>query len=182
MERSALVKSSHGGKIVTPNFTRFFNAQNDAKGMLRMWVTVMFFCAALRAATVEVPVHNESLRNEINRAIDRGTDWLSKNQNPEGWWSTTDQPAVTSLCLVALNPKAELKNPKFAENFKKGYDFLAKYIQPDGSIFNKEKGLANYNTSLALLAFSAPALPEDRPIILNARKYLVGTQVDMGEP
>ena len=150
--------------------------------MLRMWVTAWFLCAALHAATVEVPVRNESLRNEINRAIDRGTDWLSKNQHPEGWWSTTDQPAVTALCLVALGPKVELKNPKFADNFKKGYEFLSKYIQPDGSIYNKEKGLANYNTSLALLAFSARGFPEDRPIILNARKYLIGTQVDMGEP
>src|ERR1043165_6461176 len=138
MERSALVKTSHSGKSLRQIFTRFFNAQNDAKGMLRMWVTVMFFCAALRAATVEVPVHNESLRNEINRAIDRGTDWLSKNQNPEGWWSTTDQPAVTSLCLVALNPKAELKNPKFADNFKKGYDFLAKYIRSEERRVGKE--------------------------------------------
>src|SRR3954470_13407937 len=146
--------------------------------MVRMWVTALFLGSALCAATVEVPVHNESLRNEINRAIDRGKDWLLKNQNAEGWWSTTDQPAVTALCLVALDPK----NPKFADNSKKGFDFLAKYIQPDGSIFNQEKGLANYNTSLGLLAFSARGWPEDRPIILNARRCLIGTQVDMGEP
>src|SRR3954463_14799132 len=118
--------------------------------MLRMLVLSLLFCAALHAAPTEVPVHNDSLRNEISRAIDRGADWLLKNQNAEGWWSTTDQPAVTALCLVALDPK----NPKFADNSKKGFDFLAKYIQPDGSIFNQEKGLANYNTSLGLLAFS----------------------------
>jgi squalene-hopene/tetraprenyl-beta-curcumene cyclase len=150
--------------------------------MLRNLFISIFFCAAIYAAPVEVPVRNESLRNEINRAIDRGADWLSKNQNTEGWWSTTDQPAVSALCLVALNPKSELKNPKFADNFQKGYDFLSKYIQPDGSIFNKEKGLANYNTSLALLAFSGRGLPSDRPVILNARRYLIGTQVDMGDP
>jgi squalene-hopene/tetraprenyl-beta-curcumene cyclase len=150
--------------------------------MLRMLVLSLLFCAALHAAPTEVPVHNDSLRNEISRAIDRGADWLSKNQNAEGWWSTTDQPAVTALCLVALDPQKELQNPKFADNFKKGYDFLSKYIQPDGSIFNKEKGLANYNTSLALRAFAARGLPSDKPIILNARRYLIGSQVDMGEP
>jgi squalene-hopene/tetraprenyl-beta-curcumene cyclase len=164
------------------NSARFFAAENDPTSMLRMLFVAALLCGASMAASVEVPVRNESLRNEINRAIDRGTDWLSKNQNAEGWWSTTDQPAVTALCLVALNPKKELNNPKFADNFKKGYDFLAKYIQPDGSIFNKEKGLANYNTSLALLAFTARGSAEDRPIILNARRYLIGTQVDMGEP
>jgi len=151
--------------------------------MLRMLVTTLVFCLASHAATpTEVPIHNESLRNEISRAVDRGTDWLSKNQKPEGWWSTTDQPAVTALCLVALNPQKELNNPKFADNFKKGYDFLGKYIQPDGSIYNREKGLANYNTSLALLAFTARGLPSDRATILNARRYLIGTQVDAGDP
>lgn len=150
--------------------------------MLRILIAAGLLCGASMAAPVEVPVRNDSLRNEINRAVDRGTDWLSKNQNAEGWWSTTDQPAVTALCLVALNPKKQVSNPKFADNFKTGYDFLSKYIQPDGSIFNKEKGLANYNTSLALLAFTARGSATDRATILNARRYLIGTQVDMGEP
>src|SRR5207253_5285029 len=150
--------------------------------MLRMVLTSLFLSLALHAASTDVPVRNESLHNEILRAIDRGTDWLSKNQNAEGWWSTSDQPAVTALSLVALNPQKNPHNAKFAENFKKGYGFLAKSIQPDGSIFNKEKGMANYNTSLALIAFSARGLPSDKPIILNARRYLIGSQVDMGEP
>jgi squalene-hopene/tetraprenyl-beta-curcumene cyclase len=149
--------------------------------MLRSVLTLLS-CAAICAAPAIVPVHNESLQNEISRAIDRGMDWISKNQNPEGWWSTTDQPAVTALCLVALNPQAELHNAKFEQNFERGYAFLNKYIQPDGGIFNKDKGLANYNTSLALLAFTARGLPADKAVILNARRYLIGTQVDMGEP
>jgi squalene-hopene/tetraprenyl-beta-curcumene cyclase len=147
-----------------------------------MLFAVLFFSAPIHAATGDVPVRNESLRNEISRAIDRGTDWLLQNQNADGWWSTTDQPAVTALALVALNPQKNLQNPKFADHFKRGYDFLVRYIQPDGSIYNKEKGMANYNTSLALMAFAARGWPTDRPIILNARRYLIGTQVDMGEP
>jgi len=161
---------------------RFFKAPDNSSLMLRMFFAALVVCSVSKAATqTEVPIHNESLRNELSRAIDRGADWLSKNQKPEGYWSTTDQPAVTSLSLVALNPQKELNNPKFAENFKKGFDFLSNYIQPDGSIFNKEKGNANYNTSLALLAFTGRGLPSDKTVILNARRYLIGTQVDMGE-
>lgn len=149
--------------------------------MLRMLMGASLFAVLAQAAPPQVPVRNESLRHEISRAIDRGADWLSKNQNAEGWWSTMDQPAVTALCLVALNPQKELQNPKFAENFAKGYGFLKKYIQPDGSIFNTEKGLANYNTSIGLLAFAARGSEADRAIILNARRYLIGTQVDQGQ-
>src|SRR4051812_27475766 len=114
--------------------------------MLRTLLLSILVLARVQAA--EVAVHNESLRNEISRAVGRGTDWLSKNQNPEGWWSTTDQPAVTALALVALNPQAHLREAKFTNNFARGYAFLTKHIQPDGSIYNTEKGLANYNTSL----------------------------------
>lgn len=46
---------------------------------------------------------NESLRNEIQRAIDRGLTWLSANQNSNGWWQTADHPAVTALALTAFN-------------------------------------------------------------------------------
>jgi squalene-hopene/tetraprenyl-beta-curcumene cyclase len=144
-----------------------------------MFVLAMLTLFATPAA--DVVVRNESLRNEITRAIDRGSDWLLKNQHAEGWWSTTDQPAVTALALVALNPQSEIRNPKFSPAFKRGYNFLSQHVQPDGSIYNKEKGLANYNTSLALLAFIARDLPSDRPTILNARRYLIGTQVDLGE-
>src|ERR1051325_5333172 len=98
----------------------FFRMQNDANPMLRTLVLSFLFCVGLRAAPAPVRVHNESLRNELNRAIDRGTEWLSKNQNAEGWWSTTDQPAVTALCLVALNSQKERSDPKFADNFSKG--------------------------------------------------------------
>src|SRR5438105_13637929 len=87
--------------------TRFFRAANDANVMLRSWFISILFCASVWAAPADVPVRNESLRNEISRSIDRGTDWLSKNQNAEGWWSTTDQPDVRAVCLVALNPKTE---------------------------------------------------------------------------
>jgi squalene-hopene/tetraprenyl-beta-curcumene cyclase len=147
--------------------------------MLRMLIGGLVWSAFAQVRAAEVPVRNESLRNEISRAIDRGTGWLAKNQNAEGWWSTTDQPAVTALCLVALNPRENAKN---SENLAKGYDFLRKFAQPDGSIFNTDKGLANYNTSLCLLAFAARGSEADRPVILNARRYLIGTQVDQGQP
>ncbi len=144
---------------------------------LILLAAIAFYSGHAPAAPA-APAGNESLRNELVRAIDRGVSWLAKNQHPDGWWSTTDQPAVTALALVALNPQT--REPRLKSNFDSGYGWLARYAQPDGSIFNKEKGLANYNTSLALLAFVARDQPGDRGLILNARRYLIGTQVDAG--
>jgi squalene-hopene/tetraprenyl-beta-curcumene cyclase len=153
----------------------------DEHWLMRLFAIALVCVCAFRnsfAATLVV-TGNESLRNEVRNAIQRGARWLSTNQNPEGFWSTPDQPAVTALALVALNPKERSHDPQFATNFARGYAFLEKQIKPDGGIY--KEGLANYNTSLGLLVFVARDLPSDRATILNARRFLIGTQVDLGE-
>ena len=155
-----------------PVFSGFSGQALNGDGMLRVLLLATFLAGSVFGAP------NESLRHELNRAIDRGVHWLSTNQNSAGWWSTTDQPAVTALALVALNPT---KREKFQSNFDRGYKWLSRHAQPDGSIYNPDKGLANYNTSIGLLAFVARDEPMDRSLILKARRYLIGTQVDAGE-
>ena len=122
---------------------------------------------------------NITLKNELERAIERGGDWLVKNQQDKGYWSTTDHPAVTALALVAFQGKPALDADEKSA-VKKGYDFLLQNIHDDGTIHG-EKGLINYNTSIGLLALVAARNPDYKPQIIAARKYLVGTQIDMGE-
>lgn len=156
----------------------FLRGEAKVLAMLRSLLITAVCALGLKAAPASIQVRNESLRHEVERAIDRGVDWLVKSQNAEGWWSTTDQPAVTALALVALNPK---KGEKLAPTFSRGYAFLEKHIQPDGSICNPEKGMVNYNTSIGLMAFAARGEDADVEKIRKARRYLVGTQIDMGE-
>ena len=122
---------------------------------------------------------NISLKNEVERAIERGGDWLVKNQKENGYWSTTDHPAVTALALVAFQGKSELDADEKAA-VKKGYDFLLQNYHDDGTIHGG-KGLLNYNTSIGLLALVAARNADYKPKILAARKYLVGTQIDLGK-
>jgi squalene-hopene/tetraprenyl-beta-curcumene cyclase len=119
-----------------------------------------------------------SFRHEVQHAIDKGLSWLEKNQNTNGFWSTADQPAVTALALNALvgDPGETFKTNGAV---KSGYAFLLKNVQPDGGIYHKE--LENYNTSLSLLAFVAAHDSKYDSIIRNARNWLLGQQVDLGE-
>ena len=143
--------------------------------------------AALRAAEMpkRAPIpapsgHDESLRHEVQRAIDRGLAWLLANQNSNGWWTTPDHPAVTALPLVALNGEPSgkfLKTPTPA--VQRGFAFLLASAKPDGGIYGTN--MANYNTSLALLALASANRPEYLPAIRKARAFIVGTQVDFGE-
>src|SRR4051812_3875273 len=64
-----------------------------------------------------------SFRNEIQRAIERGNDFLKSSQNSNGWWSTADHPSVTALALSAMmsEPNQQFKN---SAEVKKGYAFV----------------------------------------------------------
>lgn len=140
-------------------------------------ITAFGLCASPHAETSTTP-SNKSLKNEVQHAIDRGVAALIKMQDADGHWSTADQPAVSALALIALQGQPIDGAEK--DSAKKGYEFLLKNVHPDGSIHGG-KGLANYNTSLGLLALSAAKNDNYRDVILRARHYLIGTQIDMGE-
>lgn len=133
--------------------------------------------AGLAAASGQTPVSNVSLRHEVERAISRGAEWLAANQQAGGHWSTADQPAVTALALIALQTEESLAR---VEKIRRGYEFLLKHVQPDGSV-HAGKGLANYNTSIALLAFATSKDRQFSDEIARGRKYLASTQIDQGE-
>lgn len=126
------------------------------------------------------PVAPPASRTEIASAIDRGVSWLLASQNSNGWWSTPEQPAVTALVLTALNrePSGRFTKVRTSE-LNRAYDFILGSVRPDGSIHRG--ALANYNTSLALLALSTADDPNFLPVIRGARSYLAGSQIDFGK-
>jgi squalene-hopene/tetraprenyl-beta-curcumene cyclase len=125
---------------------------------------------------------NVSLQHEVQHAIDQGVVWLEKNQDPKGFWSTADHPAVTALALVALRGAAADANGAGDPSvLRKGYDFVVNSVHPDGGIYRKPE-LITYNTAISMMALLAANNAEYRPIILKARQYLVGLQNDFGEP
>lgn len=133
------------------------------------------FVPAARAAS------NESLKLELQRPLDRAAEWLLAKQDEKGFWSTPDHPAVTALALTALQGmRTEPPTPRHIEAARRGYEFILGCVRPDGSI-HTGKGYANYNTATCLMALLGAAQEEFRPAILNARRYLVRTQTDLGE-
>lgn len=136
---------------------------------------------ALLILTVPVPAQRDvSFMNELQRSADRGIASLKASQNPEGWWTSPEHPAVTALALIAWqgNPNKPKQTPKWIE---KSYNFLLTHVQPDGSIYVPGKGLANYNTSLSMMALLAANDKKHNPALLKARAFLAKQQWDLGE-
>ncbi len=141
--------------------------------------------AWVRAADEPLPkdAKNLSFRNELKDSLDRSLAWLRTQQNADGsFGKDTLHPALTALPLVAFqrDPAGRFATADFA---MKGYAYLRGFTQPDGGIYSKENGLANYNTSVCLLALAGANEPKDLDMLLKARAYVVGQQASgMAKP
>ncbi len=121
-----------------------------------------------------------SLRQEVQHAIDRGLAALQKRQDPAGFWSTADHPALTALALTAFQGEPTGRfDSSVTPELKRGYNFLLACAKTDGGIYQKE--LANYNTAVSMLALLAANQPEYHPVLRQARAFLVRSQIDLGE-
>ena len=121
-----------------------------------------------------------SLKNEVQNAIGRGLTFLASKQNPGGWWSQEEHPALTGLVLTAFqgDPSGYYKS-KYEQAIDKGYTFLLKSVKPDGGIYGN--GLTNYNTSVAIMALYVANRPEYERVIKRARNFIVGLQEEQSQ-
>lgn len=121
-----------------------------------------------------------SLAQEVQRAIDRGLEYLAKQQTPEGHWAPAEHPAITALAVTAIQGDPSGARTKAdAAKLKLAYDFILKNAKEDGSIHANK--LITYNTSLSLMALVLAKDPEYRPAIEKARNYLIAAQFDLNE-
>ncbi|MEI7729346.1 MAG: prenyltransferase/squalene oxidase repeat-containing protein [Verrucomicrobiota bacterium] len=137
--------------------------------------------AAQGAATLVVPDENLSFKNEIQIGIQRGLNWLQQNQNSNGCWSMPELPAMTAMSLLCFKGDPAGRFAKDEPAFiRRGYAFLLANVKPDGGIYHSN--YVTYNTAISMLALLAANRAEYDPVILKARRFLVGLQSDFGEP
>jgi squalene-hopene/tetraprenyl-beta-curcumene cyclase len=121
------------------------------------------------------PAKDRSLQLEIEHAIDRGLYVLKSKQTDAGYWSMPETPGLTGLVLTAIvkEPTGAIRaNPP--ELVRKGYEYLLQCQQPDGGIY--VKGLANYSTSVCILALMAADPVAYDSELKRARNFIIGQQ------
>lgn len=139
------------------------------------------FALSLLAAPLCCGANRLSLtsRGPADTAIEDGLAWLAAQQDPEtGAWSNPRFPALTALPLWAF---AIENDPAHARLRDQAVAFLQRCVQPDGGIYQtvpgrKGGGLGLYNTAICMTALHALGRADLRDIILDARRYLAGSQ------
>src|SRR5438067_6846333 len=125
-------------------------------------VLALLACGATVTAAGPTPA-------EIKEVRDKAVAYLAKHQARDGSFSARFAgPGVTALVVTAL-----LRNGVSPEDpvVKKALAAMEKSVKKDGGIY--DKGLANYTTSVAVMAF-AEANKDGKydAIIKNATAYL----------
>ncbi len=110
---------------------------------------------------------------EVKELVSKGIAYLRKTQSPDGSWSAKRAgPGITALVIAALLRNGVSPDDPMAA---KGIAYLEKNVKKDGGIY--DRGLANYTTSVALLAFTeANKDGKYDTLIQNATRFLKGLQ------
>ena len=117
-------------------------------------------------------------RKAVESAMDRGVRFLRTTQNQDGHWG---DPGISALILNAIFRSPRKYGPEDGPWVRKPLDYLVGCQKPDGGIYIDQ--LANYNTSVAILALTAhpDVAKKYAQVIEKAKKFVFHIQCDEEE-
>jgi squalene-hopene/tetraprenyl-beta-curcumene cyclase len=116
---------------------------------------------------------------DIQRSIDRGLAFLRSAQDADGGWSTDFGPAV-----AAISAQAFVQDKSFGPTspvVRRALAYIQKFEQTDGGIYERQKNLANYQTSVVLMFLASLNDPGLQARVAKAQAFLGKLQYDDAE-
>ncbi|MCR9118591.1 MAG: hypothetical protein NXI22_16770 [bacterium] len=142
--------------------------------------TLGLFAIVLGGLSANINAADEIDRDAYEKSTNRAISFLkTKGQAEDGSFSSHAGPGVTSLVATALlRHGVSPDDPQLSKSLK----YLEGFIQSDGGIYTTGTTHRNYETCLALMAFSA-SNDDGRydKVIKKARGFLEGLQWDETE-
>lgn len=133
------------------------------------------------AALFAAPLCAAAADAALEAAVAKGSAWLVSAQNPEGFWSDRQMPALTALPVWALAKSAAKPGAREADAIARGVKYVLSTQRDDGGFYVPKpgrggSGLGNYNTSVCLSALFESGLSPAAPL-LKAREYIASSQL-----
>lgn len=142
-------------------------------------------CAALAGlaffATEECFAQGEASQTtkKLGEARTKAVNYLKTSQADDGSWTSPNVPGVTGLVVTALlRSGVPASDPAVA----KGLKYLEGFVQPDGGIYFPKSSHRNYESCIAIVAFSeANKDGKYTKLIAAADKFIRQQQWDQEE-
>jgi squalene-hopene/tetraprenyl-beta-curcumene cyclase len=143
----------------------------------RFAIACLFMTCGTLALSAGGPA--EPTARDVQPMLDRAMAFLKTHQDADGSFSAKRTgPGVTALVVAALLRNGQSpKEPMIA----KAIAYLEKSVHKDGGVYAGDGGLANYTTSIAIMAFKEANKDGKYDAILkNAGLFLKGIQHEEG--
>lgn len=154
---------------------------------------------ALLGGSLRLPVARAEgeweITPESQRALERGLDWLARNQGPQGNWGSNDLGLVALGALAFLADGHMPSRGKYGENVDRALDYLLRHAKPVGEpdatghpplyLLNKaDPGRDMYNHGLATFvlgqAYGMTNDPRLSPVLARSLRLIAATQCNDG--
>lgn len=121
----------------------------------------------------------DDLAKTYENSVAKAIAFLSSSQADDGSYSAANGPGITALVTTGLLRHGRApQDPLVAKSLK----YLETFVQPDGGIYKEGSTHKNYETCLAVLAFSeANKNGAYDKLLKNADKYIKAGQWDAEE-
>ncbi|MBL8825778.1 MAG: squalene--hopene cyclase [Planctomycetaceae bacterium] len=117
-------------------------------------------------------------------ALDRGLDWLARNQGPKGNWDSEDLGLVSMGALAFLADGHAPGRGKYGDTVQKSLDFVIRNAKPTGLLNTADTQRDMYNHGLATFvlgqAFGMTGDARIGQTLDRALKLITNTQCDDG--
>ena len=117
-------------------------------------------------------------------ALERGLDWLARNQGPTGNWGSEDLGLVGMGCLAFLAAGHAPGHGKYGETVGRALDYMLRQAKPSGllNIAGDQRDMYNHGLATFVLgqAHGMTADPRISPVLDRALKLIANTQCDDG--
>jgi hypothetical protein len=121
---------------------------------------------------------------QSQQALDRGLEWLARNQSAEGNWGSNDLGLVSMGALAFLSAGHLPGKGRYGETVSRSLDYVLKNAKPSGLLNISAQGRDMYNHGLAAFvlgqAYGMTDDPRFGPVLERALKLIVSTQCDDG--
>lgn len=148
---------------------------------------ISLLCVALILATAVAPARAEGeweVTPQSEAALERGLNWLARNQGPEGNWESNDLGLVGMGALAFLSAGHTPGRGKYGEAVERALDYVLKNAKPSGllNISNGQRDMYNHGLAAFVLgqAHGMTNDPRISPVLDRALKLIAYTQCEDG--
>jgi hypothetical protein len=170
----------------------------STQGMAKRSVTAVLVVALL-GGSLRLPAARAEgeweITPESQRALERGLEWLARNQGPQGNWGSNDLGLVALGALAFLADGHMPGRGRYGENVDRALDYLLRHAkavgEPDATghpplyLLNKaDPGRDMYNHGLATFvlgqAYGMTNDPRLSPVLARSLRLIAATQCNDG--